>query len=856
MNKKTLLKKAIATLLTLTIVLSSSGVFASILGSSKIDGYSTKIGEGLFFTHNVFFSDQNGVGQQTENYMTYTPNSSVIPSITYGSALYGTSTLTSETSRLENLGIDILGGTNADFFSFQTGVPMSNAIIDGKIVTKDSSGQEAIGILDDGTAFISKVFLYAVLKKEDGTEMHIHNINKYRQPYSSYMLTRDFSETTKNTTSGYDIILGSVEGEMKLGTTMTAVVESVTLNNSSIPIPEDKLVITVDANAPEEILTPFSTLKEGEQVSIRFSAQGDSRWNDVKVGMGAFGGRLLTNGEVNPNLEAGAAPRTAIGLKEDGTIILYTIDGRQSGHSYGVQLKTLASRLKELGCIDALNFDGGGSTAISVQMPGNSSANLINKPSEGKERSVSTYFLFTNTEKRTGTAAHLHLYPLSNYILKGAQLQLELKATDKAFYPADVPDDVVYSVQEGKESTVTQSGLFTAKDNSIVAVNVSSGEIKSSTAITCLETPTDITVNNKATGDRLTEITLKPGEKISLSADAYGGYNKLISSPDCFNWECDEGIGSLNQALEFTATDKFSQKGSISVSAGKKTVTIPVTTADPDSTDPASYPVIDMSFKNGKLDAVISCKYNISTFKDGIILKADGKPTDFTYNASTGKLSAILPKSTQKITLIATNEFGYTSFKSTISGNTAIFTPFADTKGHWAEKTLNYMYSQKIINGSTSDGVLKFNPNKDMTRSEFAVMMVNSMGINANDYAKVSLPYSDIKEIPSWALNSFKALYHLNILKGRYVSPKETRADPLASISRAEAATIVSRTLPGGFYKTKITSTDKSDIASWAESGISVMLNIGAMKGYEDGSLKPAKALTKAEAAKILYSTM
>ena len=57
-----------------------------------------------------------------------------------------------------------------------------------------------------------------------------------------------------------------------------------------------------------------------------------------------------------------AAPRSAIGIKNDGTIIFYTIDGRQSGHSFGLRLKTLSKRLKELGCVDAINFDGGGSS--------------------------------------------------------------------------------------------------------------------------------------------------------------------------------------------------------------------------------------------------------------------------------------------------------------------------------------------------------------------------------------------------------------------------------------------------------------------------------------------------------------
>ncbi len=856
MKIKKIIKNTIAHFVASALVLSSTSAFASVLGSSKIDGYTTQIGEGTFFTHNLFYSDQSGVGKQSENYITYSPNSTVIPSITFGDTLFGGSTLSNETSRLESSGVDILGGTNADFFSTQTLVPMSNAIIDGKIITKDASGQDAIGILEDGTAFISYVYFNSVLIKEDGTEVNIYNINKYRQPYAAYMMTSDFSDTTRNTTKGYDIILGSIEGEMKLGTKLTAIVESITENDSAIPIPKGKLVITIDSKAPEEFLKPLTELQVGEKVSINFSASGDSRWSQVKIGMGSVGGRLLIDGEVNPNLSTGAAPRTAIGIKNDGSLVLYTIDGRQSGHSYGVQLKTLAKRMQELGCVEALNLDGGGSTAITVQLPGSDKSSLANKPSDKKERSLSTYFYLTNTAKKTGDIERLHLYPMTSYVLTGSTIQLSLKATDSGFHPAMVPSNVEYRVQDGKDSTISQSGLFSARDNGTVTVYARSGNIETSVPVVCLETPTDIVVKNKKDNKQITALNLNPEDTVQMTAEAYGGYNKLESTPDNFTWKADPEIGSFDENYVFTASDKYGATGNIYISAGKKTTTIPVTIVPASSTDPASYPIIDMKFNEGILSGTISCKYNIPVNNDGIILKADGKEKSFSYDNESGEFIAELPVDTQKITVFATNTFGFTTFKTLTVGTAEFENPFIDTAEHWAENILNYMYSQKIINGEPIDGKLKFNPQKPMTRSEFAVMIVNYLGINSANYEKVTLPYTDLDEIPFWALNSFKALYELGIVKGRYVTDTESCADPLASISRGEAATIVSRTLPGGFFKTTINAPDKADIAHWAEDGISTLLNIGAMKGYEDGTLLPNKALTKAEAAKILYSAM
>ena len=50
--------------------------------------------------------------------------------------------------------------------------------------------------------------------------------------------------------------------------------------------------------------------------------------------------------------------------------------------------------------------------------------------------------------------------------------------------------------------------------------------------------------------------------------------------------------------------------------------------------------------------------------------------------------------------------------------------------------------------------------------------------------------------------------------------------------------------------------TDKEDIPSWAEDGIKTLVSLGAMNGYSDGSILPLGLLTKAEAAKLLYSIL
>ena len=109
----------------------------------------------------------------------------------------------------------------------------------------------------------------------------------------------------------------------------------------------------------------------------------------------ALGGgpALVSNGRVNVTTDEevffGTAipythPRTAAGITGDGTLLLLLVDGRQR-QSRGVRLEELAMILADLGAVDALNLDGGGSSTLVVH------GQLLNNPAgRKKEREVMT----------------------------------------------------------------------------------------------------------------------------------------------------------------------------------------------------------------------------------------------------------------------------------------------------------------------------------------------------------------------------------------------------------------------------------------------------------------------------------
>lgn len=85
----------------------------------------------------------------------------------------------------------------------------------------------------------------------------------------------------------------------------------------------------------------------------------------------------------------GPNPRTAVGLDAGGTrLTLLVVDGRKPGIANGMTLNELATEMLRLGCKDAINLDGGGSSVIAVRDPATGAMKILNQPTDGHERAV------------------------------------------------------------------------------------------------------------------------------------------------------------------------------------------------------------------------------------------------------------------------------------------------------------------------------------------------------------------------------------------------------------------------------------------------------------------------------------
>ncbi|MGZ5454605.1 MAG: phosphodiester glycosidase family protein, partial [Candidatus Aminicenantales bacterium] len=93
-------------------------------------------------------------------------------------------------------------------------------------------------------------------------------------------------------------------------------------------------------------------------------------------------------GIYGPGFADARHPRTAVGIRTDGRILFVTVDGRQPERSVGITIAELAALLIELGAVEAINMDGGGSTTMVV------GGRVVNSPSDlSGERPVGDAFL-------------------------------------------------------------------------------------------------------------------------------------------------------------------------------------------------------------------------------------------------------------------------------------------------------------------------------------------------------------------------------------------------------------------------------------------------------------------------------
>lgn len=180
-------------------------------------------------------------------------------------------------------------------------------------------------------------------------------------------------------------------------------------------------------------------------------------------------GDIFVDGHARSDLDNSTrASRTAIGIKADGTVVMFMVDGRQAPYSVGMTMAEVAASMEDLGCVQAINLDGGGSSTFATQREGepeSSTAGLTLRcrPSDGYERKVSNTIMVLSTAKPTGQFDHAVLTPNDEVYTPGSTVQFEATGIDAAGGKAEIPAGASWAVLSGN-GRIDANGLYTAAD--------------------------------------------------------------------------------------------------------------------------------------------------------------------------------------------------------------------------------------------------------------------------------------------------------------------------------------------------------------------------------------------------------
>ena len=737
-------KKAIRTisLATALCLILTTGALAAVLGD-LINGHETYLGAGMELSKGVYWS---GSDYQTENYIEYSPTSSVRPVVVDGSKVCNYGNFSSMAALLEKEGKHVIAGINGDYYVVANYEPLGIVLLNGELWSSDAD-HYAIGFSNDGNAIFGKPDLQITLQI-NGVDYTFDAVNKTRQEGGAVIYTDDYSAATKNKGNGTDIIC-SIDGALGLNSTRTLTAEQIVTTGGAVTIPSGKAVISVSSSASEELKTAIAGLTAGSSAILKITSPAE--WANVSYAIGSLY-KLVTDGQVVSGLPSGTAPRSAVGKKADGSLVFYTIDGRQTGLSVGVTMTQLGQRMVELGCVEASIMDGGGSTSLNAIYLGDSSASQINSPSDGAQRSVTNYIMLITESKPTGKASRLALYPLSTNILSGASTSFTLKTADENGYAAALDRTVNLTASSGL-GTLTADGKFTAagegKGNITAAAD---GLIAASVQVNVVASPDSITVKNESGGATISSLAVSTESTTSLTASAMSNHVSLISQDSCYTWSVEGNIGTINADGTFIA-GKQNASGKIIVKAGTKTAAIPVTVTNPE-----------------KFDDVTKTDW----FYDAVKFVSDA-------GAMSGTADRTFSPSTQ-ITRAMVVTVLYRMEKSPDPGT--VTTSFSDVPdGQWYTNAVYWASEKGIVQGYNG----KFDPSAPISREQLATILYRFSGSPA---ASTTIDqYTDASQVSSWAKDALIWSVETKLISGVTTN----QLSPQSTATRAQVATILYR---------------------------------------------------------------
>jgi len=260
--------------------------------------------------------------------------------------------------RVENFAkeTDAYAAMNASYFKQDTGTPIGLSILNGKMITGPLFQRSVFGVDKHNNCFIDRASINGKISIDQNSDINIATIN---QPITSiaagaYLYNYHWGNRTPETSDDY---LHIVVCKNKIAA----------ISNNPVCIPESGYAVVIGKHLIECELRERGPVKYSYKLfpsafcKAQFAFAGGPN-------LIIDGKKKIDNAEqkFNACFVNEITARSAIGIKQDGTVILLAVDGRQKGVSEGVNIYELADIMCELGAYQAMNLDGGSSTQMVV----------------------------------------------------------------------------------------------------------------------------------------------------------------------------------------------------------------------------------------------------------------------------------------------------------------------------------------------------------------------------------------------------------------------------------------------------------------------------------------------------------
>lgn len=276
-----------------------------------------------------------------------------------------------ETLSAMSLRENALAAVNASYFALN-GEIIGLLKLGGEIISTSVIPRTAVGIMPGGQPVIDQVEYEGAVILPDERKVAINGVNRARGTDELILFTGYYGAATGSNDYGAEYLVGQD------GTVMA-------VSPGSSQLEAGCYVLSAHGEAARAL----AELKPGDRIRLQQTL--GPQWDKAVHALGA-GPMLVKDGNVflttkieefGNDVAGGRAPRTALGLTRDGRVLLAVIDGRQFS-SAGMSLLELALFMQELGAVNAMNLDGGGSSEIVI------GDRVFNRPSDGRERRVGT----------------------------------------------------------------------------------------------------------------------------------------------------------------------------------------------------------------------------------------------------------------------------------------------------------------------------------------------------------------------------------------------------------------------------------------------------------------------------------